>query len=493
VNRNLLSLVPGFLLLMLYVPTDVGAQRVEIIGGENLPQVQEVRRILDRADFLVVTNDTVFESETHIPRDVVIADAEVRIAGRVDGSVAVLGGALFARPTARVSGTIVGLGGGIFPSVLAETGPVLESPLGHRVAVEVSPELITVRVIAPPPPPRVEVLGLFGLRFPSYDRVAGLTVGWNPTVRPFRDGRLVARPWVGVRTARGDLVGGIEMEGQVGGMRYSADIERATQTADDWIRREWTNTPSALFLGSDARDYHHSDRVRVEVSPAEGLTWRGFLITPAVEAQASRDRSLDTRSPWSLFGSLDRPNPPIDEGTLVSLRPGAEIDWRGSTSEMTSSLAVERGLDGLGDFAFTQVEARTRYRMQALWGHSIRVRGFAMGTIGDDDPAPRQRWSYMGGVALIPTVPMEERQVGDNVVFLDSQYRVPLDFVSVPFLGSPHLRISHRTGAAWMTGSGMPGWEQALGVGLGLFVLQVDAFFDPTGNRGWALAWGMDL
>jgi hypothetical protein len=494
VNRiSLVLAAVGLLLLQLATATGAAAQRVEITGGEDLPQVQEVRRMLERGDFLLLVRDTVLEPESHVTRDVLIADAEVRISGRVDGAVAVLGGALFVRPTARISGRVVGLGGGVFPSMLAETGEVLESPLGYRVEVESTPELITVRVIAPPPPPRVEVLGLFGLRFPAYDRVSGLTLGWNPTVRPFRDGRLIARPWVGIRTARGDLVGGIEAEGVVGRIRYSADLERATQTTDGWIRREWTNTPAALLLGSDARDYHHSDRVRFAVSPAEELVWRGFLVTPEVELQASRDRSLDTRNPWSLFGSLDRPNPPIDEGTLVSVRPGVEIDWRGGTSETTSSLALERGLGGPGDFAFTQWQARARYRMEAFWGHSIRFRAFAMGTLGDDLPAPRQRWSYVGGSALIPTVPIEDRQIGDHVVYLDSQYRVPLEFVQLPFLGSPHLRITHRTGAAWITGEEMPGWEQALGAGVGLFLLHVDAFFDPAGNRGWTLAWGIEL
>jgi hypothetical protein len=154
VNRiSLVLAAVGLLLVQLATATGASAQRVEITGGEDLPQVQEVRRILEGGDFLLLVRDTVLEPESHVTRDVLIADAEVRISGRVDGAVAVLGGALFLRPTARISGRVVGLGGGVFPSMLAETGEVLESPLGYRVEIESTPELIAVRLIAPPPPP----------------------------------------------------------------------------------------------------------------------------------------------------------------------------------------------------------------------------------------------------------------------------------------------------------------------------------------------------
>jgi hypothetical protein len=103
-----------------------------------------------------------------------------------------------------------------------------------------------------------------------------------------------------------------------------------------------------------------------------------------------------------------------------------------------------------------------------------------MQTFGPD-PAPPQRWSLIGGPGTLPTLEKGELR-GDNVVFLQSTYSVPLDFLTLPLAGVPELAARHAVGSAWVTETDAPRWEQNLGTGLNVSVADLFLYFDPAAS-----------
>ena len=93
---------------------------------------------------------------------------------------------------------------------------------------------------------------------------------------------------------------------------------------------------------------------------------------------------------------------------------------------------------------------------------------------------PTQRWAYLGGSGTLATVDLLGLG-GDNLLFLQGDYIIPIERIQLPFLGSPFLALRYAAGTA---GAGeLPTLIQNLGVGAGVGFLRVDYTIDPAENR----------
>jgi hypothetical protein len=171
------------------------------------------------------------------------------------------------------------------------------------------------------------------------------------------------------------------------------------------------------------------------------------------------------------------------ETEWASALAGTGFRWVGRTAGFTGDAAVERAIPGLDDeVEFTQWTADGLWTMQALWRHTLGVRFYALGTLGGD-AAPPQRWSFVGGSPTLPTFEVAELR-GDNLVFVESTYGIPLPpTLALPVLGPPTLRLTHAAGTAWVTGASMPAWEQNLGAGLLFSVARAELFVNPAADN----------
>lgn len=469
-------------LLLCLLPATGGAQTLGLQGGEKLPAVRTFREILERGNYLLLSRDTVLPANFRFAGDLVVLGAEVRLEGEVAGAAAVVNGALFVRPRARIGGTVAVIGGELIASGLATVGPVEEAPLSATVTLDRQPDEVLVVVVPPPPPARLELPGLFGLNFPTYDRVDGLTLAYAPRFNLTRsDSGAFVVPRIAYHFARGAFDGGVLVDVPLRrNTRAVAELASATVTNDRWIRGDFANSAIALAFGDDSRDYYHADRATLTVlRPWGEPVLHGQLFwAPFVTLLASRDRSLAASDPWSLLGDDWRPNPPIEEGTIISATAGTRLRWNGRTSSFVGAGSVEYAPAGIGDTEFAQLVVDGIWTMQALWTHALTVRPHIMQPLGGG--APPQRFSFVGGGATLPTLALAERR-GDHVYFLESVYSVPFPSVMLPLIRSPTVELVHKIGNAWVTGENVPAWEQNVGLGVRfLRVVQVRIVVNPA-------------
>ncbi|HEX8904642.1 MAG TPA: polymer-forming cytoskeletal protein, partial [Longimicrobiaceae bacterium] len=398
--------------LLALLARPLAAQEIHVSGDDRSPAAQLAREILARGNYLRFDRDTVLPATFHAPGDVVIYDADVRLEGQIDGSVAVIGGELFIRPRAVIRGDIANLGGGVYTSALATTGRIVETGPGTQVAIAGDTAVedtsaYAARIISPARPP---VLG-FSLRpLPTYDRVNGVTLTLPLRILLARnDSGPRIDAWAAFRFHNPDRPGGgVRVTVPLGfqNVRASVEASRATRTNDAWQRGDLSNSFSVLFTGRDYRDYWDADVLRAMVfrpvgKPlVAGESWLG----PIAGVQWSNDRSLRAKNVWSLSNSLDadRPNPPVLEGHILSAFAGAQVTMIGRLSQLQADAQVERAIPGSSDADFTQLLGEATYTATAFRTHTLKVYLRGLTPLGGD--APPQRYQILGGPATIPTL-----------------------------------------------------------------------------------------
>lgn len=475
----------GSILAGTLLTSPVHAQTITIYGEARDSAIAILEDVVQRGEYIVLDRDTVLESDADIGPDVIVVAARVALEGTIRGGVLTLDGELFVRPGAYIGGPVAAVGtrGGVYPSALAEMPPVIRPHPRVFASVGETPDGYSVAITGPPEPGVLRIPGIYGLGVPTYDRVNGLSLFWGATAA-FGGGdtaRVALSGTLGYRVLRkrldGQLVATVH---PTVGTRIQLRAARGTRTMDTWIRGDLANSLSSIIKGSDVRDYFDSEEVALtfEVMPPASLIEGEGFIVPGLTARVSRDRSVEAGDPWSLLGDDWRPNPPIDPGTLASFIGGARFGWRGISSRLDGSLAVEWAPEGIGDFEFAQLSTAARWTMEALWGHSIGLDGFLLLPLTSDE-APMQRWSHVGGAGTLPTFPLAAMR-GDHVVYLNSVYLAPLRRTRIPILGHPAIRLEHMAGAAWRTDDSRPPFEQNVAAGVQLSIFRVMVVADPA-------------
>ena len=447
-----------------------------------------------------------------LPRDsaiastvVVVGGADVAVGSDVAGDVIVVGGDLFMHPGGRVRGDAVAIGGGVYASTLARidgrtlgfrdlTFDLVETESG--IALDYRSLLPETRF------PVLTLPGAYGVRLPSfgggagptYDRVNGLSLVVGPRIN-LDSGRIFLDPLVVYRSDLGAVDPRLLAGASVGRRdSISVAVGRGTFTNDDWIRNDFWNSVISLASGKDTRNYFRADRAEAYVHRAwEGAfgTLVAFVGGRGEDAWSVGPSGLDggtvvpvTSGPWSLAGRDDaldgmlRPNPAIDAGRILSALAGASVEWENAEElAIEGRLVVEQALDAPESFgAFTQVTVDADLRFPTFRSQSFRFQ--AHGVFTGPDVAPRQRWSHLGGSGTLPTFDLLEFG-GDELLFLESRYNVPIEALERPLFGTPVVTLRHMLGAA---GAGrLPDFEQNLGVRLSLLLLlRLDYTIDPA-------------
>jgi hypothetical protein len=125
--------------------------------------------------------------------------------------------------------------------------------------------------------------------------------------------------------------------------------------------------------------------------------------------------------------------------------------------------------------AFTQVTLGSRVSFPTFGSQHFELFAHALLTAGDT--APPQRWSYVGGPGTLPTFELLQFG-GDQLLFVESQYVIPIDRVVIKVLGTPTVGLRHMLGSAGV--GRLPALEQNLGVRLTVGFFRADYVIDPA-------------
>lgn len=438
-----------------------------------------------------------------LPRDssiataIVVVGADVTLASRVSGDVVVVGGDLFIRPGADVRGRAIAIGGGVYESMLARIGGGVLAYRDETFEAERLGATLTLsyRALDGDPAARLGWPGLYGLRLPSYSRVDGLAITVGPRVT-LADERVELEPRVSYRSHLGAVDPGLVARLSMG-RRSTLEVvaERGTYTNDAWSRLDAVNAAATFLFGDDERNYYRATRVQVEIR----RRWEGTSesLEPWIGALAEDASSVGpglgaTSAPWSLRGRRDtaymlRPNPPVADGRITSALAGVRAAWDDGEMAARGTARLEVPADAPADARFAQLTLDASTRFPTVRSHELELAAHAVLTTGD--PAPGQRFAYLGGGSTLPTL-AELSLGGDQLLFLEGTYLVPLPRPDLPLLGPPTVGLRYAVGSAGV--DRLPDFVQNVGLRLILGPVRLDVLVDPaSGDRAIGLGYAL--
>ena len=440
------------------------------------------------------------------PRTLVVLGRDVVIEGHVQGDVVVISGDLYMHPGGAIEGRALAFGGGVYESSFASIagGARAFRDFTYDIAPVDGGYSLRYRPLFTQAKTGLVLPGVYGIASPEYDRSDGLSIGFAPQY-VMRGIPVTFEPKVTYRSQLGEFDPSLAVE-------YHFDrrtllgvrAERATRSNDRWIRTDLLNSFDFFWSGNDVRNYYRA--TYAEARLARTFEFVRGEVAPFIGARVERGRSvrpgLDaTGGPWTVLDRGDddrddrlRPNPAIDEGDIYSGLFGGT--WRWTDGDFLVRTRFE-GEVGVLDPAVEHVcsvdlcveSSRSTFAQGTLHAH-VEFPTFSQQALVMDghfiasasgDQTPRQRFAYFGGPGTFPMIDILS-EGGDDLVFLDSRYVIPLHGVNLPLVGMPSVTLRHLLGGAAV--SAFPDLHQAAGLRASVKVLYAEVLYDPDQRRG---------
>jgi len=464
--------------LLILAPMQTSGQRVTIQGRGDPELDAQIRRFLADTPVLVLTQDTLIAPSDTLRGRIAAIGIVMRVAGVVDGDLLIVDANVYVRPTGVVRGTVTSIAGVFIPSPYARIDADVTS---HDDApYDVEHRDGGVHILGQTRRRDFDPGRLWGLRLPTYDRAAGLTLSAGATWYPLPPTRVEPRiqAWGGYAFEREDFVGRASLGLSGFDMALEFGAERITATQDRWIRGDVLNSLGVLAMGSDYRDYYAAERAWASLTRFAGD------VTIQLQAAIEDATSLPAQDVWSVTEPDSvRPNAAIDEGRIASATLGADASIGSDWIEIRLSLSGEAGWEVAGgDFDFQRYLAEAQIAASGFSNHTIEISGRLQGPLPGTDSLPQQRRSLLGGLGTVETLPIGALR-GDRLALVRTTYAVPLDPLRIPGLGSPVAEAVYAIGSTWTWGSPAD-FVQALGLRIHFPLLYAFAFVDPDGDRG---------
>ncbi|MGH7475786.1 MAG: hypothetical protein ACRELD_05830 [Longimicrobiales bacterium] len=423
---------------LLALATPLIAQQDEIRRADLPPRVEaELLDMLEDPTARKLTGPATIAADEVVSGDVVVTGS-LRLLGRIDGDLAVIGGELRLEPGARVAGDVTVIG-----AVDAADGSVVDGTLTAYADAEDDRWRGRRPRRGGPDPDDESDWGewrdgrfrrwgtpgraSFGFRLGApYNRVEGLPIGFGPELsfgwsNPFR---LTAHAiWRTESSSFEPQQMGYDVlaEQRIGrtGLRFGGGAYSIIESIEDAGVRNLEASLSSVLFHLDQRDYF------------ERAGWRAFVgwdQGPVDLTLTYRDDEHLARAagdPWTLFDN-DAPwraQPLVAEGDVRSVTGTVRFGDSREYSRWGGLAVVVSGTHGLGgslalparspEFAdvvhtpfvyaerFTAGEADVRFTTGAGWNSQLAVRAYLAGTPGDD-ALPPQFQHALGGIGSLP-------------------------------------------------------------------------------------------
>ena len=488
---------PSLIVLVLLAPAALRAQSVTVRAGADRRSAEFIREA-DAQPHRVVAGSARLE----LPRDssvtttLIVIGRPTYLASKVHGNVVVIGADLFLRPGAEITGHAVAIGGTVTTTTLGRVDGRIESFQGDAVDAKAEQGGYVVdyretRVASSIP--LVQPAGITGLMIPSYDRVDGLSLPVGVLIRPV-GGSIELEPFATYRSRLGMVDPAVNLRVNEGGAaRFSGRAGQFTRTNDAWNYTDLVNSLTTFAVGIDTRNYFRSKGGEGRVY---GLVSRpGLTLQPFVGGRYEQVRPITAGgNVFSIKGrtsveKIARPNPPVESGSIGSGLIGAELNDTTGLVVGRLRTELEQSFTTItGSSNFTQLTLDGRLGFPTFGTQSLHFRAHGVATSGIG--VPRARFAYLGGSGTLPV--LEQLELGgDELLFLESQYQIPIDRVVLPLVGTPIFTLRHIMGSAGV--GTLPSLEQELGVRLSLSAVRIDYTVDVAKSRRHKISLGISL
>lgn len=429
------------------------------------------------------------------PRTLVVLGRDVVIEGRVHGDVVVISGDLYMHPGGAIDGRALAFGGGVYESSLASIAG--RSRTFGDFTYDLTPiaggYALRYHAIYEAPEAGLILPGVYGIASPEYDRSDGLSIGFAPRYVS-RGTPITFAPKLTYRSQLGDFDPSLTLEYRPDRRTLlSGRVERATKSNGRWIRTDLLNSANFLWSGKDTRNYYRATYAEARLAHTWESVHNEFapFIGARVEDGSSVRPGLNvTGGPWTVLNRGDderddrlRPNPPIDDGRIYSGLLGGTWRWNDGAFLVRTRLEGEVGVldpDASVDRStFGQATVAAHVEFPTFSQQSFLLDGhFVAATAGR---SPRQRFAYFGGPGTFPMLDVLE-EGGDDLVFIDTRYVIPLHWFNLPLLGMPSFTVRELLGGAAV--SAFPRLHQAVGARIAVKVFYAEVLYDPDLERG---------
>jgi hypothetical protein len=435
------------------------------------------------------------QRDSTYPQTVIVLGRDVVIEGTVQGDVVVVGGDLYMHPGAAVTGRLIAFGGGVYRSSLAtQGGDVAFRDFTYDIVPEGGGYALSYRKIGAMAPRRIVAAGLYGLELPAYDRTNGLSLPIGADIAmPGTPARF--QPRLTYRSQLGRLDPSI---GAVDSLDRRTSITiwagRSTFSNDEWIWPDLVNSVEYLLGANDARDYYRATRERLTI--ARRWEHDALVLTPYLGAQhehptTARPLPGAEHSPWTFFNRDDaddalRPNLPVETTGITSALGGLRIDW--TPADIVARFDASAEIGGMDracsacastpNSALAQLTVDGEIEFPTFGTQSLLAHGHG---VVSNSGTPHERFAFVGGKGTIPTLEMLELG-GNQLVFVDARYNVPIDRINLPVVGPPTLTLREALGGAAI--DAWPTIRQAIGVRAALSLLYLEWMVDPAHHQG---------
>ena len=251
-----------------------------------------------------------------------------------------------------------------------------------------------------------------------------------------------------------------------------------------------------------SRNYFRASRAEAILARRwEGASW---TLEPRIGGRVEKSSSVRPDSaaqggPFSFLNRKDRddrlrPNPPVQGGRIASGLGGVDLQWedQGIVAHARADVEVGRWsggnrVDSASASTFGQTTIDGTVTFPTFGTQTFRFDAHAVFT--SHGTTPRQRWAYLGGPGTLPTLDLLELG-GDQLLYFDARYNIPITAVALPLGGSPVLTLREAVGGA--APGRIPTLQQATGFRVSLSVIYVEFLVDPV-RRRWHTGAGISV
>ena len=459
-------------MLAVGVGASVGAQQPTVIlrdAGPG-PVGRLLQNALNKRDTRVIVGDTVTIPQDVISTgDVVVIGRQANLLGAIKGDLFVVGGDLFVKPRASIEGQGIAIGGGAHGSLLADVTGGLISYRDFTYAAEQTATGIELRYQEQYVGARRSIIDLpavYGIRIPGYDRSNGLSLAVGPAINFGTSSLDLIATY---RSQTGQFDPSAQGHFPIGrSFAVDAFAGRETRTHEGWIGGSLNNSVNSLLSGHDERNWYRATGGWLRASRVftTSTTTATYSLGGSFErAESVRPGLFPTSSPWSVIERTDvehgmfRPNPQIPGGDITSVIGGADLFWVSGDVRARFDLDLEVPVDVSTGERFVQTTMHGRIEFPTFGKQRYRLEFHAVGTA---DSAPAQRFVYLGGSGTLPTEEVLLGHVGDELLYIESRYAIPLARLQIPLVGSPTVTFRHILGSAGI--QTLPDFTQIIGL-----------------------------